>query len=181
MELERFEMLQAIAMGLMARCPRQGCGTRVQVAPGGDASIPVECRGCEQLFCRACEVPWHEGATCDAFRRQQVGSAADAETADFLRAAATRCPTAGCNELLGIHERGHACHHITCGGCQAGYCYVCASPWDGGCLGSTECALFCDDNCKCPDCVECKPGVPCFLCSNDGRCRVCRPPRRGRG
>ena len=177
-ELERFEMLQAIAQGLLARCPRDGCGERIALEPGGAAPLRVVCSACEEPFCRACEVGWHDGLTCDAFRQRQ--QEADGASAAFLRAHAARCPTDGCGALFGIHERGHACHHVTCGTCAQNYCYVCRSPWRGGCTGDPRCSTYCDDRCHCPDCVSCRPNQPCYLCSNDGICRVCRPPPRRR-
>jgi hypothetical protein len=169
-ELSAFEEHHAEAQGLLARCPAAACAATVPLAPGAEAR--VECGACAQPFCCVCCVAWHEGLSCAEHVSAQA--APDDATAGFMRDHIGRCPTAGCAQPS-IHERGHACHHVTCKGCTTQYCVVCSSPWAHGCTATPPCRLFCDDNCNCPDCVVCRPNAPCTWCDNDGRCRTCQP------
>ena len=179
-ELQLLEEEHAAMQGLLARCPRSDCGAGTVLAPG--APMRVECRSCAQPMCRQCCVPWHDGLSCTQHVTAQLEAlrATDGPTAAFLRTRVARCPTPDCGAMLGMHERGHRCHHISCERCEAHYCCVCGSEWRGGCSGPSRCALFCDDRCTCPDCVVCRPGAQCGLCDNDGRCRSCQPAARGR-
>jgi hypothetical protein len=95
-----------------------------------------------------------------------------------MRDFVVRCRTPGCAGQFGIHERGHACHHVTCALCHEGMCYACGSGWP--CTSEPRCSMYCDDRCRCPDCTTCRPGAPCSMCSNDWRCRSCNPPRNER-
>jgi hypothetical protein len=176
-ELAHFEEEHAAAQGLLARCPRAGCGRATLLALDQAHRAPrVACAACALPFCHVCSTPWHEGQTCEAWREAQAAAADDATTT-FFRDHVRRCPTRGCTALMGIHERGHRCHHIRCHTCHADYCFACAAPWNGGC--TSGCAAYCDDRCRCPDCVVCLPGQPCHLCDDDGRCRRCQPALRG--
>ncbi len=167
-ELQAFEEHHAAAAGLAARCPREGCG-RMTLLDAGAAEPRVDCSSCHEPFCRICATPWHAGVTCEEHAEQLHPT--DNATAAFLRRHVAKCPTEGCTAMLGVHERGHRCHHVGCAGCGAQYCYVCLATRQHGC----NCSLYCDDNCRCPDCVVCRPGHPCDLCSEDGRCRSCHP------
>ena len=124
-------------------------------------------------------------ARIEAARRAREEAARRAETEAALpEGAFKRCPGhhaggAPCGEGI-QHPRGHACHHIKPGGgcpsCGSHFCYTCLAPYDGGCPNG--CPLFCNNECDCPDCLECSPGRPCDECDNDGRCWVCQPDRR---
>lgn len=173
-EFKEFEMHHAFSQGLLARCPAPGCARTTVLEAGAGAE--VVCATCARRFCRACDVPWHDGLTCEqsALQRQSEQRGADLATAALLRLAA-RCPTPNCRAPANIHDRGHHCHHTRCLRCNAHFCNVCSAPWQGGCTGG--CSTYCDNRCTCPDCPVCKPGRPCTLCSNDGTCRSCRPGR----
>jgi hypothetical protein len=68
-----------------------------------------------------------------------------------------------------VHYREHGCHHIGAYGscCGKHWCFVCFGEWP-----CTKCSLYCDDRCKCTECPDCRPMLPCPLCTGCSRCKT---------
>ncbi|CAG8830642.1 17939_t:CDS:2, partial [Racocetra persica] len=50
-------------------CKRQGCGWGQEHSSGDEAPI-MTCHACKFKTCYTCDVPWHEGITCEEFKQR---------------------------------------------------------------------------------------------------------------
>ena len=117
---------------------------------------------CAMLFCPRCESPSHLGRTCEQamnLERAKVDKVTEAAVSKTSK----YCPNPYCKTPI-THFHKHGCHHITCR-CRTTFCYLCLKR-------DCHCGIWCDDECGCPQCLECKPGAPCSLCSGD--CNSCK-------
>lgn len=141
-------------------CRTVVCGRPSRACPMARCTNPF----CATRLCTECKTPWHDGKKCEDNAED------DAKTAELLAATAKPCPH--CGRMAG-HFRNHACHHLTCP-CGHQYCYECMEPWSAHTTNGArrDCRIFCWDGCHCVDCPECKPGLPCKVCTGCGVCRA---------
>jgi hypothetical protein len=154
--------------GPIPSCPRCSC-----IIPSGtNAQRPQILRcwrpDCALVFCRDCCKPWHDGKPCDIDPKVL-------EDKEYVRKNSKPCPR--CSVPV-VHAHDHGCHRMHCPSCSYLYCYLCSAPVLEGEDETDErstcrCPLFCQADCSCPPCAECKVGQPCSNC--DGSCKVCRP------
>ena len=114
-----------------------------------------------------------DDTTARRFFSQQLRNVNDEATIDLLQRTSKPCPF--CHVPIS-HYKGHGCHHIKPGGgcpsCHRHFCYICLHEYNGGC--ANRCPLFCNDNCGCPPCPDCRPGNSCNNCDGPrGMCQVC--------
>lgn len=50
------------SMGKLVYCPNKKCGAPIV---SEDGASRVDCLYCKKAFCLSCDVPWHEGSTCE--------------------------------------------------------------------------------------------------------------------
>ena len=111
---------------------------------------------------------------------QQVRHITDERSVDLQYSMSKPCPN--CSMPI-AHYKGHGCHHIApragtngCPSCHHHFCYVClwcAGPTWSSCPNG--CPTFCTEDCDCPPCLDCTPGVSCDLCDGpNGRCQMCK-------
>jgi hypothetical protein len=90
-------------------CSTPGCGWGGLTDPHGKGYPQIHCGKCNQRSCMTCNVPWHEGVTCQEYRMKN-GEVDDAEQATLTALAKEgykRCPRCqfaikkidGCNSV----------------------------------------------------------------------------------
>ena len=97
------------------------------------------------------------------------GGAAAADEANQKLGTSLWKPCPKCTKPV-VHYFNHGCHHMGVHGSCCGHmwCYLCRADFPGGC----KCPIFCQPNCTCPLCPDCKPFRPCVLCTGCPRCQV---------
>lgn len=71
--------------------------------------MPIfECNACRYKQCIACQMPWHDGETCDQYQARQ--DEVTVETEILLHQTSKFCP-GGCGARI---ERTGGCPHMTC-------------------------------------------------------------------
>eukprot|EP01087_Luapelamoeba_hula_P020244 TRINITY_DN687_c0_g2_i3.p1 TRINITY_DN687_c0_g2~~TRINITY_DN687_c0_g2_i3.p1 ORF type:complete len:755 (+),score=45.93 TRINITY_DN687_c0_g2_i3:109-2373(+) len=172
-ELDRFNLfnnIAAISPEHRTYCPRQECGGLIIVdaigCQAGENGREVACPYCRHIFCQNCKEAWHQGVSCDDAARD--ARERTQETNALILDTAKRCPSC---RIAVTHYRNHGCHHIApgrgCPGCGHHFCYACLGPYP-----CRRCRLFCNNDCGCPICPDCRPGVKCSLCSGCPACKV---------
>ncbi|CAD0093066.1 unnamed protein product [Aureobasidium mustum] len=83
--------------------------------------------------CMACEIPWHEGETCDQYQARHDEEII--QTQVMVRQTSKICP-GGCGARI---ERNGGCPHMLCSRCSHEFCYLCLGEWQphlatGGCV-----------------------------------------------
>ncbi|KEQ63312.1 uncharacterized protein M437DRAFT_11045, partial [Aureobasidium melanogenum CBS 110374] len=92
-----------------------------QIHIGGEDMPIFCCKVCNHKHCMACEIPWHEGETCDQYQARHDEEIIQTEQAEALIAAVTMpCPK--CKVRI---EKDGGCDHMTCAQCQYEFCYQC--------------------------------------------------------
>lgn len=73
------------------------------------------CHACGAKACVACDRPWHEGETCEAYRARIKGRASEEDaTLEVIRARTKECPE--CQRSI---EKNGGCAHMMCKFCPA--------------------------------------------------------------
>eukprot|EP00759_Apiculatamorpha_spiralis_P020950 PhF_6_TR26117/c0_g1_i1/m.36952 len=101
--------------------------------------------------------------------RKQTASSSTEQLNSTAVTIGKKCPK--CNITV-IHYRGHGCHHISFAGqtcCGHHWCYLCLKEYP---CGNSRCSLYCNDSCNCPICPDCRPGLPCSICTGCPKCVV---------
>ncbi|CAM0947208.1 unnamed protein product [Alopecurus aequalis] len=129
---ERWGAALCEAMTLGARrayCPFKDCSAMMVVDDGDDGNVAQsECQVCRRLFCARCDVPWHAGADCAAYRKLGRGDKGKEDLMLLEMAKGKkwkRCPK--CQFFV---EKSDGCLHITCR-CKFEFCYGCGNQWGG--------------------------------------------------
>lgn len=168
--LEHAAIEAAIPPAERAYCANGSCARALRKVPG---VTRLPCEFCGHVMCGSCWGGEHPRLSCQMARLQREGK--DEETKQLIKKTSKACPK--CSMAI-THYRGHACHHIRpgtgCPGCSTHFCFSCLRPHNSP---DCHCERFCSPACDCQDCPDCHEGRPCPHCDNDGRCRVCRPPR----
>ncbi|TYK10490.1 putative E3 ubiquitin-protein ligase RNF217 [Cucumis melo var. makuwa] len=114
-------------------CPFKDCSVGMIVER--DAKIrDCECPLCHRLFCGTCRVPWHEGVTCEDYKRLYKYEEGRDEI--LMKKLASQMKWMKCPKCQLFVEKVSGCLHITCR-CRFEFCYACGSAWSsthGGCL-----------------------------------------------
>ncbi|KNC79806.1 hypothetical protein SARC_07818 [Sphaeroforma arctica JP610] len=176
-ELDKFGNFYAeslIGKGNRIFCPDAACGVMIEIPTGHNPSYKrTRCPSCAHAFCFDCKNPWHSKLTCaeaSALPRAHHHTIASSRLIAETSKACPNCPTNI------SHWKGHGCHHILvdtgCPGCGKHFCYACLAPYHLDGSDRCACSRFCDDECGCLPCPDCKPGAHCMACDNDGRCPV---------
>ncbi|RIB28050.1 hypothetical protein C2G38_1619025 [Gigaspora rosea] len=82
-------------------CKRQGCGWGQEHCSGDEEPI-MTCHACMFKTCFTCDVPWHEGITCEQFKENMENDP---------------------------HEKKEGCEHMACI-CGYEFCWLCLSDYD---------------------------------------------------
>ncbi|XP_021761771.1 probable E3 ubiquitin-protein ligase RNF217, partial [Chenopodium quinoa] len=106
-------------------CPYKNCSV-LMVDDGGVEVRESECPSCRRLFCARCQVPWHDGLSCEEFL--ELGKdEREREDIMVMKLAKDkswkRCPN--CKIFV---ERSDGCVHMTCR-CHYEFCYQCGDKW----------------------------------------------------
>ncbi|KAL1588033.1 hypothetical protein WHR41_03394 [Cladosporium halotolerans] len=105
-------------------CPNAACSWGAFFAKD-DGNVFI-CQECNARYCMSCNVPFHEGQTCE----QYVSSQRRAEEEDASIAAVARisrpCPHCG----ISI-DKYTGCDHVTCQRCRHEFCWECFRPYRG--------------------------------------------------
>lgn len=111
---------------------------------------------------------WNEEQELWKFRRLVGGGGGKsaAQNEQFLKEVAKKCPGCGAPS---VHYRHHNCHHLSCK-CGKQWCFGCGGSYP--CGANPKCPIFCNENCTCRPCPECKPMMPCSICPG---CPACKP------
>ena len=116
--------LDARKGGSKKTCPRCGFITEHKLPRKfrlKEEDVKLRCTSCDLEWCFKCHAPWHEGATCKAFR---TGEKHFREWTKGLRengdANCQRCPM--CRVYI---QRTTGCDHMTCNRCDTEFCYKC--------------------------------------------------------
>ncbi|KAH0013429.1 hypothetical protein KCU72_g14519, partial [Aureobasidium melanogenum] len=78
-----------------------------QVHIGGEDMPIFCCKVCNHKHCMACEIPWHEGETCDQYQARHDEEIIETEA--MIRQTSKVCP-GGCGARI---ERNGGCPHMT--------------------------------------------------------------------
>ncbi|KAI1743081.1 hypothetical protein F4680DRAFT_410964 [Xylaria scruposa] len=116
-------------------CLREGCGS------GGfydNAGLPlrsasrlpcfpcppgcITCPECEMAMCYICQVPWHQGLTCQEFWERRAEREQWRATEEWERINTKECPGEGCGVRI-----------CADGGCSQVHCKECATDFCSGC------------------------------------------------
>ena len=117
----QFQLTKTV--GYMVSCP---CCHALIISPAENSlhGQAVRCNNlveCGKRFCVDCQVEWHQGLSCAAYKGTEI----DPATQRLLNQG-KQCP--GCGTGI-IHYFGHECHHIKpdggCPNCYHHFCYVC--------------------------------------------------------
>lgn len=163
-------------------CPNTNCKRLFSRITSPRIDRPFSCPYCDAHMCPKCWRASHDGQTCESLLKKSVLRRQADETYQLISRTSKRCPNSACQTPI-THYRGHACHHISPGGgcpsCHIHFCYACLKIRVNQGSRNCECPLFCVKNgptaCDCISCPDCKEGVPCTHCDNDGRCESCQP------
>ena len=87
-----------------------------------EKDVKLRCTSCDLEWCFKCHAPWHEGATCKAFRtgEKQFRDWTKGTRVETGDANCRQCPT--CRVYI---ERKEGCDHMTCSRCDSEFCYKC--------------------------------------------------------
>ena len=80
------------------------------------------CPDCQKFFCANCNLPWHEGMSCEDAKRLH-GFDWD-KIGDKTAGNAHRCP-----KCKSPFEKTTGCVHMTCPVCEHEWCWVCGLPF----------------------------------------------------
>ena len=181
-KFHRFTKKYSIPPDLRSDCPISGCKNcnRLSTTISGSTSTerPVTCSECRTDYCHKCQVKWHTGRSCEAYKEERRGQ--DSATLALLNNTTKRCPSC---KIVGVHPRGHRCHEIRCSNCRQRWCYVCEGKTPCQCpfRGHTFCGVKNGQDCGCLPCTDgCAPQQgtnrnrqPCWNCDQDGKCPHC--------
>ncbi|KAH0262307.1 hypothetical protein KCU91_g13488, partial [Aureobasidium melanogenum] len=95
-----------------------------QVHIGGEDMPIFCCKVCNHKHCMACEIPWHEGETCDQYQARHDEEIIETEA--MIRQTSKVCP-GGCGARI---ERNGGCPHMTCTRCSREFCWLCLGDWE---------------------------------------------------
>ena len=105
-------------------CPTPDCDHQYRASTDGSV---LTCPSCSVPICTTCQTPSHAGMTCRIY--QKIGKKKGYESWWFENKEGIRkCPR--CRNLVEKIEGG--CRRVTCGCCQAGFCWSCMEVWDEG-------------------------------------------------
>lgn len=148
------------------KCPH--CRQRIVGTPSPRDSTIIRCTSaiCGAVFCNRCNRDWVAGHVCPP-----THSAEYAASAAAISSSSKRCPS--CTAPV-THYQNHGCHRIRCGNpaCKHRFCYICLAevrpdeddPEDEALDSQTcRCPPFCQPNCGCPPCPDCRPSRPCSM------------------
>ena len=86
-----------------------------------EEDVKLRCTSCDLEWCFKCHAPWHEGLTCNTFKK------GDRQFQDWTKgkrqagdANCRQCPT--CRVYI---QRNEGCDHMTCNRCNSEFCYRC--------------------------------------------------------
>ncbi|CAD0111262.1 unnamed protein product, partial [Aureobasidium uvarum] len=94
-----------------------------QIHIGGEDMPIFCCKICQHKQCMACEIPWHEGETCDQYQARHDDEIIQTEA--LIRQTSKICP-GGCGARI---ERNGGCPHMLCGRCSHEFCWLCLGDW----------------------------------------------------
>jgi E3 ubiquitin-protein ligase RNF217 len=80
----------------------------------------VQCIECQLIWCFQCHAPWHDGITCNEFRKGDRMLKYWAKEVHFGQQNAQLCPK--CKIYI---QRTKGCDHMVCTYCQTEFCYKC--------------------------------------------------------
>ncbi|KAH9158351.1 hypothetical protein LEN26_003027 [Aphanomyces euteiches] len=116
-------------------CPNKTC-SQVFVKPSR-CKEKHECLFCKTKFCVKCQVEWHEGLTCNQYKRM---AAADPDSNDAkLHRLKNKHKWKQCPSCHAIVERRSGCNTIYCL-CGRNFCYKCGETFDNGGCNCTKAA-----------------------------------------
>ncbi|KAG9660782.1 hypothetical protein KCU95_g7456, partial [Aureobasidium melanogenum] len=95
-----------------------------QIHIGGEDMPIFCCKVCSHKHCMACEIPWHEGETCDQYQARHDEEIIQTEA--MIRQTSKVCP-GGCGARI---ERNGGCPHMTCTRCSREFCWLCLGDWE---------------------------------------------------
>ncbi|GAB2291592.1 hypothetical protein Dimus_025848 [Dionaea muscipula] len=118
-------------------CPFKDCSALL-IDDGGEAMTRTECPNCKRMFCAECKVAWHEGASCDEYKRSTEDEKGEEDI--MLKELADRSSWKRCPVCKIFVERVSGCNNMRCR-CGASFCYCCGNnaathnpyscPWNG--------------------------------------------------
>ncbi|KAI4730217.1 hypothetical protein E4T49_02023 [Aureobasidium sp. EXF-10728] len=94
-----------------------------QIHIGGEDMPIFCCKVCNHKQCMVCEIPWHEGETCDQYQARHDNEIIQTES--LIRQTSKICP-GGCGARI---ERNGGCPHMTCRRCGHEFCWLCLGDW----------------------------------------------------
>ncbi|EXC13603.1 putative E3 ubiquitin-protein ligase [Morus notabilis] len=104
-------------------CPYKDCSVML-INDGGEAVTQSECPNCYRMFCAECKVSWHEGISCEEFRKLNKDER-EKEDIMLMNLATSklwrRCPS--CRFYV---ERSEGCLFMRCR-CGVAFCYNCGN------------------------------------------------------
>jgi len=80
----------------------------------------VQCNECQLVWCFQCHAPWHDGITCNEFRKGDRMLKYWASEVHYGQQNAQLCPK--CKIYI---QRTNGCDHMVCTFCQTDFCYKC--------------------------------------------------------
>lgn len=88
----------------------------------------MTCDKCKKRSCFNCDVPFHDGITCEDYQARVNADPDNAANADYLARLTKPCPK--CNRSI---EKNDGCDHMTCqeaaGGCGHEFCWRCLADY----------------------------------------------------
>eukprot|EP00929_Paragymnodinium_shiwhaense_P077155 TRINITY_DN39714_c0_g1_i1.p1 TRINITY_DN39714_c0_g1~~TRINITY_DN39714_c0_g1_i1.p1 ORF type:complete len:466 (+),score=65.26 TRINITY_DN39714_c0_g1_i1:73-1470(+) len=105
-------------------CPFPGCGAVYDL----DESVSqVQCLECWKVFCGNCRVAWHDGLTCEQYKRLPDHLRAPEDVA-LLRIAQRQAwrPCPGCRNMLSKQDGD--CNYLRCR-CGTAFCFRCGNKY----------------------------------------------------
>jgi hypothetical protein len=80
----------------------------------------VQCKECRLIWCFQCQSPWHDGITCDQFKKGDRMLKYWAKEVHYGQQNAQSCPK--CKIYI---QRTKGCDHMVCIHCSTEFCYKC--------------------------------------------------------
>ncbi|KDO28317.1 hypothetical protein SPRG_06367 [Saprolegnia parasitica CBS 223.65] len=108
-------------------CPNKECSQMFLKPAIRAGQEQTSCPICKTKICIRCQVGWHDGLTCDAYKRM-VDAGGDLEQAQLMalkeKMSWKQCPK--CSMLV---ERSMGCNFMRCK-CGEHFCYACGVPYE---------------------------------------------------
>jgi len=122
-KFENFSFKAAVNMDpTMKSCPH--CDyVFFAIEQDGIKACEVGCPNCTKGFCCACMSEWHQGVSCEKFKKSS-SKKSEKGFSKWAKKNSKKCPK--CNSHI---EKISGCNHMTCAQCHYQFCWLCGGKY----------------------------------------------------